>query len=339
MNPMRGLFLAGSQSAWLRRQATRRRFVRRAVSRFMPGETLDDAIRASSGLRQSGMGVILTHLGENVTTRDEAEAVARHYGEMLDRLRGTELDAEVSVKLTQLGLDLGSEVASPHVAALAARAAEQGRRLWIDMEGSAYTDVTLEIFRQLRPRLPNLGVCLQSYLRRTAADLETLIPLGPAVRMVKGAYSEPASIAFQGKREVDENFFALSARLLGADARQAGAWLAVGTHDPRLIARVEAAAAAGGCPRDGLEFAMLYGIGLAEQERLAHAGYRVRVLISYGTYWFPWYMRRLAERPANVLFVVRNMLVARGARPPGRSGGPRPPAAPRGASGSAVSGS
>ncbi len=310
MNPMRGLLLASSQSAWLRRRATRSTFVRRAVSRFMPGETLDHALRAATALRAEGLSAILTHLGENVADRAEADAVACHYLEMLERLRTAGLDAEVSVKLTQLGLDLSPDVACGHAAALAARAAEQCSRFWIDMEGSAYTAVTLDIYRRLRAQHPNVGVCLQSYLRRTDADLETLIRLGAAIRVVRGAYREPTSVAYQSKREVDESFYRLCVRLLSPDARQAGAWLAVGTHDPRLIRRIEAHTAGAGGPRNSFEFAMLYGIGRIEQGRLARAGWRVRVLISYGTYWFPWYMRRLAERPANLLFALRNVVGA-----------------------------
>lgn len=308
MNPMRGLLLAGSQSAWLRRQATRRAFVKRAVSRFMPGETLDEALAAATALQTAGMGVILTHLGENVVQRPEAEAVVQDYFGLLERLRTTDLDAEVSVKLTQLGLDLSPDLAYEHLVRIAERTRQHGSRLWIDMESSAYTEATLAIYRRARAASIEIGIALQSYLRRTRADLEELIPLGAAVRLVKGAYDEPATLAFRHKHEVDQCFYDLAVRLLQPDARQAGAWLTVGTHDPVLIRRVEAAAQAAGCPRDGHEYALLYGIGRSEQERLTRRGYRVRVLISYGAYWFPWYMRRLAERPANVLFVLRNMM-------------------------------
>jgi len=308
MNPMRGLLLAGAQSAWLRRQATQRAFVRRAVSRFMPGESLDDALRVSETLRASGRGVILTNLGENVVERAEADAVARHYCEVLDRLQGMTLDAEVSVKLTQLGLDVSPDIAYQHLQCIAARARQHGSRLWIDMESTAYTEATLQLYRRARAADLSVGVALQAYLRRTRADLESLIPLGCAVRLVKGAYDEPADLAFRDKAEVDESFFQLANRLLDARAREAGAWLTVGTHDARLVRRIEETAATAGCPKDGFEFAMLYGIGRPEQVRLTRAGYRLRVLISYGAYWFPWYMRRLAERPANVLFVLKHMV-------------------------------
>ena len=308
MNLIRSALLAGSQSTWLRRQATRRRALRRAVSRFMPGETLDDALRAAATLGDLGLGVILTHLGENVTDQAEAEAVTRHYAEMAERLRTAGLDAEISIKLTQLGLDVSPDLAHDNLSRVAARAEPLGHRVWIDMESSAYTEATLAILRRVRGARNNVGICLQSYLRRTASDVETLLPLGTPIRLVKGAYDEPARIAFRTRREVDESFFTLATRLLSDEARRAGVWLAVATHDVKLIARVEGLAASRGLPRDALEYAMLYGVQRAEQLRLARRGCRTRVLISYGAYWFPWYMRRLAERPANVLFAVRSLL-------------------------------
>ncbi len=308
MHLLRSLFLAASQTAWHKRQATRRRFVRRAVSRFMPGEVVEDALGAASALANEGFGTILTHLGENVTSGAEAEEEVRHYGDVCARVRAAGLDAEVSVKLTHLGLDLDPALARRNLAELARGARALNRRLWIDMEGSPYTDQTLEMYRALRPEHSNLGVCIQSYLRRSAADVETLIAIGAAVRLVKGAYQEPAAIAWPAKRDVDESYFALARRLLSAEARRAGVWLAVGTHDPQLLARLEGLAAADGVPKDGFEFALLYGIRRDQQERLRAAGWRVRVLISYGSSWFPWYMRRLAERPANVGFVLRNLL-------------------------------
>jgi proline dehydrogenase len=305
---MRGLLLASSRSEWLRREAGRRAFVRRAVSRFMPGETLDDALQAARTLAREGIAVILTQLGENVTERAEADAVVRHYQEMIDRLQVEGLDAEVSIKLTQLGLDLSPELAQRHASTLAAYAARLPGRFWIDMEGSAYTAATLDAYRRLRAEHPRIGIALQAYLRRTAADVESLIPAGAAIRLVKGAYQEPPAIAFPNKTDVDANFLALAKRLLTPEARERGAWLTAGTHDTRLIAAIEAHADAVGWPRDQMEFALLYGIGRAEQLRLARSKRLIRVLISYGTHWFPWYMRRLAERPANVAFVLRNLL-------------------------------
>ncbi|PYM05031.1 MAG: proline dehydrogenase [Candidatus Rokuibacteriota bacterium] len=305
---MRSLLLAASNNAWMARQATRRRFVRRAVSRFMPGESLEDALAAARRLRDMRIGAILTYLGENITDESEAQAVVRRYFEAIDRIQAERLDAEVSVKFTQLGLDLRADLALEHTRCIARRAAACGQRLWIDMESTAYTDVTLDLFRRLRADGADVGVALQAYLKRTRDDLESLLPLGGSVRIVKGAYREPGDRILTRKRDVDENFYALCGRMLEEAVRRSGARLTIATHDRRLIRRIEADAASRSIPRDAFEFAMLYGIQSAEQARLAADGYRVRVLISYGSHWFAWYMRRLAERPANVWFVVRNAL-------------------------------
>jgi proline dehydrogenase len=306
MGLMRSVLLAASRNAWLRSRATRSPIVRRAVTRFMPGERLDEALNAARYLGGQGLGTILTHLGENLTQRAEAQAVTDHYLEVLDRVQAAGIDAEVSVKLTQLGLDLDPALACEGVQTIARRAATLGNRVWIDMEDSHYTDRTLELYRSVRAAHANVGVCLQTYLRRTAADLEALLPLGPAIRLVKGAYREPASIAFPRKRDVDESFFRLTTRLLAAEVRSNGTRLVVGTHDLGLIDRVRAHLADLRAPMDGFEVAMLYGIQREAQLRLAREGIRTRVLISYGASWFPWYMRRLAERPANIAFVLKN---------------------------------
>jgi proline dehydrogenase len=305
---MRRMLLAGSQSEWLRQQATRRRFVRSAVSRFMPGETIDDALRAAAALQSERLGTIVTQLGENISDSGEALAVLAHYHGVLDRLPASGLDTEVSVKLTQLGLDLDPALAVANTVELARRSAAIGRRLWIDMESSAYVERTLAAYRQIQAQEQQVGVCLQAYLHRTKADLESLIPLGCAIRMVKGAYQEPPEIAMPRKADVDYNYYRLCGRLLDEDARRAGCHVTIATHDRTLIGRLIADAERRGVPKDGYEFAMLYGIQHAEQVRLAAAGHRMRVLISYGGSWFPWYMRRLAERPANVWFVVRSMV-------------------------------
>jgi len=304
---MRRALLAGSTNEWLRRQATRRRFVRSAVSRFMPGETIDDALRAAGELQRERIGTIVTQLGENLADRSDAQAVLDHYRGVIDRLPATGLDCEVSVKLTQLGLDLDPDLALANTVDLARRSAAIGRRLWIDMEASNYVERTLDVYRKVLAHEKLVGVAMQAYLHRTAADLESLIPLGCAIRMVKGAYQEPPEIAMAKKADVDESFFRLSARLLDDDARRAGCHVTIATHDRALIGRWIAAAEQRGVGKDGYEFAMLYGIQRAEQLRLVAAGHRIRVLISYGASWFPWYMRRLAERPANVWFVVKSL--------------------------------
>jgi proline dehydrogenase len=304
---MRSLLLAGSRNAWLQRQATRRRFVKQAVRRFMPGETLEEAIVAAREQNQIGISVTLTHLGENLTDRSEADSVLNHYLGVLDRIQGSSVIGEVSVKPTQLGLDIDPALCLAHTRTLAEAARVHGSRLWIDMEGTDYVDRTLQLYRDVRATHSNLGLCLQSYLRRSRADLEALLPLGPAIRIVKGAYAEPASLAFPDKKEVDDNFHWMAERLWSADARQHGAWATLGTHDLALIQRLEATATRMGVGARDYEYAMLFGIRTAEQKRLTQAGRNVRVLISYGEHWFPWYMRRLAERPANLLFVARTM--------------------------------
>lgn len=304
---LRSLLLAGSQSRCLRNRLPRCRFMRNAVSRFMPGEEIDDALRAAQELKETGIRTILTHLGENVTDAQEAERVTNHYLDVLDRIPALGLPTEVSVKLTQLGLDLDKELCYANLAKINERAGPKST-VWIDMEASQYVSVTLELYRRVRSVNPTAGVCLQAYLYRTADDLASLLPLGAAIRLVKGAYKEPPDRAFPKKKSVDENFFDLSKQLLGDPARGAGVRAAIATHDCKLIRRIIEHATAMGLSKDGFEFQMLYGIQRAEQVRLANEGWRSVVLIAYGSYWFPWYMRRLAERPANVWFVARNLI-------------------------------
>jgi proline dehydrogenase len=307
MGLMRSLLLAGSDSRWLREQATRRAFVRRAVSRFMPGESLEDALATAPALKAGGIGLVLTRLGESVTDAAEADAVAQHYLEAYDRIKATGVPAEISIKPTQLGLDVDAARCHAHVRALAQRAAARGNFLWIDMEQTRYVDATLELCRRTRADHANVGVCVQAYLYRTAQDVDALVAAGAGVRLVKGAYREPPDKAFPRKRDVDANYLALAKRLLADDARRAGVRPVFGTHDPALIQAIAAHGAAIGLEPRQVEYHLLYGIQRAQQQRLARAGHAVRVLVSYGSYWFPWYMRRLAERPANVLFVARSM--------------------------------
>lgn len=303
---MRSALLAGSQNAWLRERATRYRFVRRSVSRFMPGESLDDALPAARELQTHGISAILTRLGENVTTLAEADSVTSHYLEAIDRIHEMRLTAEISIKPTQLGIDLSDEACYRQLKRLVDHAETRDTRVWIDMESSKYVDPTLDLFRRIRADSPRVGVCLQAYLHRTAADLEALLPLGPAIRLVKGAYKELPSVAIASKPQVDENFFTLASRLM--DATRDGCFVGLATHDEALIHRLEKRAAARGLRHDRFEFEMLYGIKAATQRRLQRSGCAVRVLVSYGEYWFPWYMRRLAERPANIWFVAKNLL-------------------------------
>jgi proline dehydrogenase len=307
MSITRRALLAGAESVWLRERAMRYPFVRQSVSRFMPGESMEEALDACRRqAAERGTGTILTRLGENLATLSEADEVAAHYHGLFDRIQAARLDTQVSVKLTQLGLDLGVEACARRLSALAARAEALGQTLWVDMESSRYVDPTLEIYRRVKAGAPRLGVCLQAYLRRTAADLESLLPLAPVVRLVKGAYREPPEIAWPKKQDVDESYARLATRLL-QPGLPAGTFVAIGTHDARLIGRLRALVAERGVAATAYEFEMLYGIQRPLQARLVTEGAPLRVLISYGEFWFPWYMRRLAERPANVWFVVKSL--------------------------------
>jgi proline dehydrogenase len=310
MSWARRILVYASESAWLRERAPRLRFVQRASQRFLPGEQLTDALAASRRLAESGVSSLLTHLGENVRDRAEAETVTRDYLGILERIRAADLPAEISVKLTQLGLDVDREFCFANLMKLVEASADSSaaeKAVWIDMEQSAYVDATLDLHRRARQSHGQVGVCVQSYLHRTSKDVESLVAMGATVRLVKGAYSEPPAIAFEKKSGVDENFFRLAQALLSPEARRAGVRAVMGTHDRALIARISDWAAAQGIEKNHLEFAMLYGIQRAEQIRLAREGYRSCVLVSYGSCWFPWYMRRLAERPANLWFIARNL--------------------------------
>jgi proline dehydrogenase len=305
---VRRILLWAARNRWLRDRVPRLWFAKRATRRFMPGEQLSHALDAASRLQDAGIGALFTHLGENVVDSPEADAVALHYLDALEQVTTRRIDGEMSVKLTQLGLHLDRELAKRHLGALAARARElDAGVVWIDMEGSTYTEATIALYEELKPDHPNLGICLQAYLRRTAADVRRLLPLGAHVRMVKGAYDEPAAIAYRSRAEVDAAYLAACIVLL-TDGRGNGGRLGLGTHDVRLIEQVAATAEAAGLGRGAFEVQMLYGIRTDQQARLAAAGFPTRTLIAYGEFWYPWYVRRLAERPANVLFVLRQML-------------------------------
>ena len=303
---MRNVFLAASTNTWLRERGTKYKFVQRSVKRFMPGETVQDAVPVAEELQQHGIGTVFTKLGENVTDAREAERVMQHYLDVLALVRPKGLDVELSVKPTQLGLDLDPNQCYANLKKIIEKE-EPTRVVWIDMESSAYVDGTLDLYRRAKADFPNVGICLQAYLYRTAKDLESLLPLGPAIRLVKGAYQEPATVAYPAKQDVDKNYLALAEVLLSEAARKTKTRAAFATHDGELVQRICGHAGAQGLPQKSYEFQMLYGIRRAEQLRLAKEGWLMRVLISYGSYWFPWYMRRLAERPANAWFVVKNM--------------------------------
>lgn len=305
MGLARNALLWISENRNLRQALPRYAFIRRAVSRFMPGEELTDALKAAELLRPQSINTVFTHLGENVTDENEARRDAQDYIDALRQIQRRGLDTHVSVKLTHLGLDLNEKACVDNLVAIVSEAKAVGNMVWIDMEQSHYVDRTLDIYKQVRKEFANAGLCLQAYLYRTEKDLEGLLQYSPAIRFVKGAYKEPHTIAFKKKSDVDVNFFKLTTMLM--QHVKTGSKVVVGTHDTRLIQSLQAKAAQLGLSKREYEFHLLFGIQSNEQVRLAREGYSVRVLISYGSFWFPWYVRRLAERPANVWFVVRKL--------------------------------
>ena len=304
---MRRILLWMARNAWLKERLPRLRFVRRAVRRFMPGEDADAAFAAATTLVAAGQGILFTRLGENLVALAEADEVAAHYHRILDRGADLPRPIELSVKPTQLGLDIDEEACFRLCDALVARAEGTETWVWVDMEASGYVDRTLALYERLRAGHRHVGICLQAYLRRTPEDLQRLLPLEPAVRLVKGAYDEPAHVAWRRRTDVDGSFQA-AALLLGEAARDGRARLALGTHDSTLIERIAAFAEAAGVPREKLEVHMLYGIRTGELRRLQAAGFPAFTLIAYGRHWYPWYMRRLAERPANLGFALRQLV-------------------------------
>jgi proline dehydrogenase len=311
MRPVRSALLWASTNPWLGKRLPAWYFTRQAVRRFMPGEELDDALAAAAALEAEGLPTIITQLGENVADAAAVEAVVSHYEEALAAVQRAGLDCWLSVKPTHLGLDLGMPVCLEAHRRLARAAAAHGTMLWVDMESSAYTDATLELFRALCADYTHVGLCLQANLRRTEADLAALLPLAPSIRLVKGAYAEPPDVAYARRRDVDRAYLNLAQQLLRNERDDGSAVVGIATHDVGLIRRVAAASRLHGRGNTGFEVQMLYGIRDRAQRQLATEGFRVRVLISYGDHWFPWYMRRLAERPANMLFVAKSMLPGR----------------------------
>lgn len=307
MGLLRQALLKASRSQWLANQASRRGFARRAVRRFIPGDEFEAALTAAKKLGSQGVTTVFTQLGEDVAEHAEAEGVTAHYLEVLEAIQTQSVRSHISVKLTQLGVDIDQQFCVDQVERIVARAAELRNFVWIDIEGSPLVDATLGTFRAVRANHTNVGLCLQAYLHRTPDDMESLIGIGARIRLVKGAYREPASVALPKKTDVDSQYLELAKRLLRNDAHKAGTVHGMATHDLRLIGQINDYARARGIPREAYEFQMLYGIRTAAQLQLAAQGYQVRTLISYGSAWFPWYMRRLAERPANLWFVVKSL--------------------------------
>lgn len=286
-------------------RGVRRYGMRMGAGRFVAGETLDECVRVLRGLNQQGLVTNTTLLGEGVRDAATAEAVTDEYIRILDRVSTEGLRTRIALKLTHLGLDLGEDVAYRNVARVVARAADLDNFIRIDMEESARVDATLRIYRRLRAEgHDNVGTVLQSYLYRTARDLEDLLPLQPNLRLVKGAYLEPLSVAFPRKTDVDENYIHLAERSL----REAS-FTAIATHDQRIIEHVIAFTRRNEIAKDRYEFQMLYGIRPQLQLDLVHQGHQVMVATPFGPEWYYYLMRRLAERPANVLFLLRNLVL------------------------------
>jgi proline dehydrogenase len=302
---LRNTLLWASTNPFLAKKLPTYRFVQRATKRFMPGADLDAALVEAKALAANGVATTTTLLGENLVSLDEAHRVVDHYVGGLKEIEARGLDVEISVKPTQIGIDFGVDEARKRLGQIAASTTSL---VWVDMEGSEYVDRTLDIFRTVKEEQGNVGLCIQSYLHRTEADLEALMPLQPDIRVVKGAYNEPPEVAFPKKSDVDRNFVKLSQTLLRARLGGSAGRPVFGTHDPNMIGEANRIAFELGLEKDRYEFAMLFGIQRDEQVRLARTGHKVRVLVSYGEAWFPWYMRRLAERPANLLFVAKQLV-------------------------------
>lgn len=306
---MRTALLRLSRSEKAREAVTHYKFMKRAARRFVAGETLAEALQVTQELNRNGILATLDHLGENVASEVEARASREEYLSILDSIEQSKVRSNASLKLTQMGMDLSFEQCYESVRAIVERAKRYNNFLRIDMEGSAYTDRTLHLYEQLRKEgFTNVGVVIQAYLYRSAEDIERLVEMGANVRLCKGAYQEPASLAFPQKEDVDANYMKLVELMLSEKAQQKGAYPALATHDGKLIEWAKCFTREHKINSEKFEFQMLYGIRRDLQQQLVREGYRVRVYVSYGTHWYPYFMRRLAERPANVFFLLKNLV-------------------------------
>ena len=308
MSLMRTSFLALSRSESLRRIAIGLAPVRKMSRRFTAGETLEEAIAAAEELNAQELLATQDHLGENVTSETEARDATTCVIDLLEAIEASGVQSGVSVKLTQLGLDLSPALAAENLQRILVQAAGAQRFVRIDMESSEYVQRTLDLFEALWPQHRNVGVVIQSYLHRSADDVARLVRQGASVRLVKGAYNEPPEIAFAEKAETDASFIQLEEQLFSDEAQAKGVFPAIATHDTRLIEQTKSLTLRRGVSQDRFEFQMLYGIRPRLQKQMVAEGYRVRVYVPYGQQWFPYLMRRLAERPANVSFLLRNLL-------------------------------
>jgi proline dehydrogenase len=298
---LKGTLLYMAQNEAVRKFVISNRATRGVSRRFVAGEHLDEAIEVTRALNSRGLHVSLDHLGENVSDEREARAAAQDYMEILDRIKATGVDANISIKLTALGLDISTDLCEENVSRILEHAQQFPIFVRIDMESSAYTERTVDLTLRLHERFEHVGTVIQSCLYRSKKDVEQLILQGVRVRLVKGAYKEPKSVAFQNKSEVDHNYVRLMTLLL-----QKGNYPALATHDEVIINAACKYAHDNGIGQDAFEFQMLYGIRRDLQERLVQKGYNVRVYVPYGSQWYPYLMRRMAERPANLMFVMSN---------------------------------
>jgi proline dehydrogenase len=307
---LRHLLLYLSSAPWARTMVSRLRLAQKVSGRFVAGETVAEAMLVTRELNGRGLRVTLDYLGESVTDRASAEAARDEIMHLLDCIRQEALDANVSLKLSQLGLKIDKELALRNMRLLLERAARHQNRIRIDMEESALVDTTLDIYRSLRDDygFQNVGVVIQAYLYRSEADVRRLIAEGAWVRLCKGAYAEPADVAFPDKADTDHNFIRLMQMLLSEEARNQAVYAAIATHDEKMIQATQAYTAAHNIPSYAYEFQMLYGIRRELQEELNQQGYQVRVYVPYGAAWYPYFMRRLAERPANLWFFLSNLV-------------------------------
>ncbi|KAF0152256.1 MAG: proline dehydrogenase [Ignavibacteria bacterium] len=307
MSLPRNILLWASENKLMRNKIPKLKFVKSAVQKFMPGEKPENALTAASHFDLLGIPSVVTRLGENITKIEEGEEVCNHYLDLVDEIENKKLNIELSLKLTQLGFDISEEETYNRFKLITQKVKDKlGNVIWIDMEGSAYTQNTIDFYKKIKNECENVGLCLQAYLYRTEKDVKDLINIGANIRLVKGAYKESPEIAFAQKKDVDQNYIRLAETLLLA-AKENNIRAAFGTHDENIIYALIKWSKQSNIQKDKIEFQMLYGIKKEKQKNLAGRGYAVRVLISYGEYWYPWYMRRLAERPANVLFVLKNM--------------------------------
>ncbi len=304
---LRALLISLSESRSLRNVAEQSSLGQRISGRFVAGTQVEDALKVTGALNQAGLSVSIDNLGENVSTADEARHSAQLYRQLLSEISARELNANVSLKLTHMGLDVDPQLAYDNVSSLVAQAAAMQPKNFVrvDMEGSAYTQRTLDLVRELHRKPENhetVGAVIQSYMRRAEDDIASLLSEGIRIRLCKGAYKEPPEIAYQSKADVDSNYIRLMKILL-----KSGIYHGLATHDERIIRETKAFATRENVPRDAFEFQMLYGIRRDLQQSLVHERWRMRVYVPFGTEWYPYLMRRLAERPANALFVARNL--------------------------------